>query len=172
MLVAGFGPFVTLVAVGRALSLEKLVESSGVNHVALLRAEVGIFEIEVKLRGGEHVLAAGDAQLNSVAEPGLEGIAQLVSVEADKLSLRTTDAAGEAAAVAEVNRHDTVRLARHDPKGRDNLLAVLVRDLDDGNVMLAAFDRAAVVGNARDCPGGVRTENGDVVPGNFRKWSR
>src|ERR1041385_3269464 len=109
---------------------------------------------------------SGRAQLD-VAEPRRERVAQEVSIEADWLSLRSTNASGTTAAITEMDRDNAIRVTGHDPERREYLLSLLVGDLDDWNVMFAAFDRAAVVDDSGDLFRGVCADDRDVVPGYF-----
>src|SRR6185503_16185522 len=62
-----------------------------------------------------------------------------------------------------------IRLTGHDPQRRRNFLSLPIRDLDERHVVFAALGRAAIVPRVRNLLRGLRTDDRDVVPCDFRE---
>src|ERR1043165_1090429 len=143
---------------------------------------------EVNLRAGQRVLFARLPDAEARRGPQRVGGAQLVGVEAEHglVVQISADAARTPAPVAEMNRDDTVGLARQDEDG-DGFFrrAPLQGEPEDFGAHLAALGRDAVDALGR-VPGGRavgrvadaerfrrgRADDGDVVPGELRQGLR
>src|SRR5215203_3433307 len=121
----------------------------------------------MQLRRRELVRFTSWANLYSGCKPWRIRSSNLVSVEAERLTGRSTsDASGQTATVAKMNRDDAIRLTRLDPKRHANRLSLLVNEINHRYVMFAAFYGAAVIDVAK-LSRGPRTDDCDVVPGDF-----
>src|SRR5215213_3426354 len=154
------------------LAVEKLFERFGANDVAFFGAEPRIFEIEMELGRCELILQSGVLHAHAARGPRLERRTHLVSIKADLFTRRAADAASEPTTITEMDRDDSVGLARHDPEWSANCLPVLVRDIDKRNVMFATFYGAAVVPVGCELLSGAGTDDRDVVPRDFRQRLR
>src|ERR1043165_2285444 len=152
-------------------AVEILFERLRTNDVALFGAELRIFEIEVKLRSCELVIAAGIRDPCASREPRRERRTDLVSVKAHQfIAFSTSHLACQTTPVTEMKCNHAIRLTRHDPKWRSNFLSLRICDLDEGHVVFAAFHRAPIVRRVRNQLRGIRTDDRDVVPGDFRQY--
>src|SRR5215217_2068485 len=121
----------------------------------------------MQLRRRELVCLTSWVNLYSGCKPWLIRSSNLVSVEAERLTCRSTsDASGQTATVAKMDRDDAIRLTRLDPKRRTERLSLLVNEINHRHVMLTAFYGAAVIDVAK-LSRRFRADDCDVVPRDF-----